>query len=133
MTTDRVLPPAYSLGQCIERLPRHAKEKYEGLKGLLADAEVLQRALLERVRAKEERLAGLMRQRSYASVSGGDGAEVERLDGELAGVRADLDKLERERSKRNSVRTNVEQVLRRVDVFLMQRASGAADISYPRD
>ena len=46
-------------------------------------------------------------------------------------MRVDLDKLERERSKRNSVRTNIEQVLRRVDNFLMQRASGAADISYP--
>ena len=130
MTTDRILPPPYSLVQVVERLPVAAQQKYEALKALLDDAEALQRSLMERVKAKEDRLADLMRRRSYAS-EGGDGAEVKRLDGELAAVRTDFDLLERERSKRNSVRANTEQVVSRLNNFLMERMSGASDIAPP--
>jgi hypothetical protein len=128
---DRILPPPYSLGQVLDRLPPHARRKYDDIRALLADAEVLQSSLMERLKAKEERLADLMRRRSYAADQGGNGAEVERLDGELANIRADLDRLDKERSRRNSVRGDVEQTLRRLDNFLMQKASGAVDVSYP--
>jgi hypothetical protein len=74
-------PPAYSLAQCLDRLSAKARRKYDDLKALLADAEALQRSLMERVRAKEERLAALMRRHDYAS--GGNAAEV---DGELSVV-----------------------------------------------
>jgi hypothetical protein len=128
---DRVLPPAYSLVQCIERLPAHARRRYDDMRALLSDSEALQRSLMERIKVKEERLAELMRRRSYASVPGGDAAEVERLDGELAAVRVDLDRLDKERSRRNGLRANCEQVLRQIDVFLMTRASGAGDFAAP--
>jgi hypothetical protein len=126
---DRV--PPYSLAQCIERMPFKARRKYEDLKALLADSEALQRSLMERIRVKEERLADLMRRRSYASVAGRDGAEVERLDGELAAIRTDLDRLESERSKRNSIRANCEQVKSRIDNFITARASGASEMAAP--
>jgi hypothetical protein len=114
-----VLPPAYSLVQVVERLPLKARRKYDDLKALLADSEALQRSLMERMKAAEERLARISRQSSHGN------------DGELTAVRVDLDKLERERSKRNSVRANTEQVVSRLNNFLMERASGVSDVSYP--
>ncbi len=125
-------PPPYSLVQCLDRLPPRGRRKYDDLKSLLADAEALQRSLMERIRAKEERLADLRRRREYASVPGGDVAAVERLDGELSAVRADLDRLERERSRRNGVRANTEQVCSRLDNFILQLFSGASDAAAPR-
>ena len=61
MTTDRILPPAYTLHQVVERLPVAVQQKYEGLKALLADAEALQRSLMDRMKATEERLARISR------------------------------------------------------------------------
>src|SRR5262249_12620535 len=58
--------------------------------------------------------------------------EQTRLDAELARVRADLDKLERERSKRNSVRANTEQVISRINNFVGELFSGASDINPPQ-
>jgi hypothetical protein len=46
-------------------------------------------------------------------------------------VRADLDRLERERSRRNSARSNTEQVVSRLDNFIMQLFSGASDDAPP--
>ena len=86
----------------------------------------------ERVRAKEERLADLRRRREYHSVPGGNAAEVAKLDGELAAVRADLDRLDRERSRRNSHRGNTEQVVSRLNDFVMRLFSGVDDASAPR-
>jgi hypothetical protein len=130
MSSDWVLPPPYSLTQLLERLPAHARRKYDDIKALLADSEALQRSLMERIKVKEDQLADLMRRRSYAS-DGGNDAEVKRLDDELAAVRADFDRLERERSKRNSVRANSDQVVSRLNNFLMERASGAVDVAPP--
>ena len=65
MTTDRILPPPYSLVQVVERLPLAVQQKYEALKALLADAEALQRSLMEQMKAAEERLARISRQSSY--------------------------------------------------------------------
>jgi hypothetical protein len=131
MSGDRVLPPVYSLPQALDRLPSHARERYEALRAMLDDSEALQRSLQERIKAKEERLAALMRRRSYASVPGGDAAEVERLNGEFAGIRTDLDKLDRERSRRSSVRANTEQIVSRLNNFIMQWFSGAVDVAAP--
>ena len=125
-------PPPYSLTQCLDRLPPRGRRKYDDLKSLLADAEALQRSLMERVRVKEDRLADLRRRREYASVPGGDVAAVAKLDAELSAVRADLDRLERERSRRNGVRANTEQVCSRLDNFIMQLFSGASDDAAPR-
>jgi hypothetical protein len=121
-------PPPYSLVQCLDRLSPKARRKYDDLRALLADAEALQRSLMERVRVKEERLADLARRRDYAAA---DAAAIERLDAELAAIHADLDKLERERSRRNSARANTEQVCSRLDNFLLQFFSGASDIAAP--
>jgi hypothetical protein len=125
-------PPPYSLLQCLDRLPARARRKYDDLKALLADAEALQRSLQERVRAKEDRLADLRRRREYASVPGGDAAAVAKLDREVSAVRADLDRLERERSRRNGARANTEQVVSRLDNFILQLFSGASDAAPPR-
>src|SRR5262245_26679543 len=123
MSSDRVLPPPYSLGQCLGRLPLYAQQKYEQVTALLADSEALQRSLLERIKLAEERLARIARQRSYAN--GRD------LDGELAAARSALDRLDKERSRRNSVRANVEQTVSRLNNFITARMSGAARIAAP--
>ena len=118
--------PVYSLVQALDRLSPRTRAKYDSLRGQLADAEAMQRALMERMRSKEERLAQLAHQRDYAT--GGDSAK---LDRELTAARADLDKLELERSRRNAARSNVEQTCSRLDNFIMQRASGADDTATP--
>ena len=123
MSSDRVLPPPYSLTQIVERLPAHARRKYEDIKALLADAEALQRSLMERMKAAEDKFAHISRQRSYSN-------DVE-LDGELEAARAALERLDKERSRRNSIRGNTEQVKSRLDNWLLQRASGAVDIAAP--
>jgi hypothetical protein len=131
MTANPTWPPPYSLTQCLDRLPPRARGKYDDLRAMLADSEALQRSLMERVRAKEERLADLARRRDYAVRPGGDAAQLARLDAELAVVRADLDRLERERARRNSVRANTEQVVSRLNNFIMQLFSGASDAAAP--
>jgi septal ring factor EnvC (AmiA/AmiB activator) len=92
--------PVHSFGQALDRLPLKARRKYDDLKSSLADSEALQRSLQERIQAKETRLAELAHQRDHTA----DATESARLDRELASVRTDLDKLERERAKRNSAR-----------------------------
>jgi hypothetical protein len=123
MTSDRILPPPYTLRQVVERLPRHAQEKYEGLKGLLADSEALQRSVMERTKAAEEKFADIARRYEYSRDSN--------LVAELEAVRGSVAKLDHERSRRNSVRADAEQTLSRVNNFLMERASGAVDIAAP--
>ena len=66
----------------------------------------------------------------YSSASG-DADAVARLDGELAAVRASLDKLERERNRRNSVRANTEQVVSRLNNFITALFSGVSEMAPP--
>jgi hypothetical protein len=120
--------PPHSLLQCLDRLPARARAKYDDLQAAVADSEALQRSLMERIKAKEDRLNDVARRRDYAA---GDAAEVARLDAELAVARADLGKLEVERSKRNSVRSNVEQTVSRLNNFIGELFSGASDITRP--
>jgi hypothetical protein len=120
-------PPPYSLTQCLDRLGARARRKYDDLRALLADAEALQRSLQERVRGKEDRLVDLTRRRDYTT----DAGERARLDAELATARADLDRLERERSRRNAARANTDQVVSRLNNAIMQHYSGADDASMP--
>jgi hypothetical protein len=120
---DRVLPPAYSLTQVVERLPAHAQQKYQELKGQLSDAEALQRSLMDRIKEAEDKAAHIARRRSYSNDTG--------LDAELEACRASLDRLERERTRRNGIRANTEQVVSRINNFLLARMSGAADIAPP--
>jgi hypothetical protein len=121
--------PPHSLLQCLDRLPARARTKYDSLQGLLADAEALQRSLMERIRVKEDQLADLSRRRDYAH--GGGAEEAATLDAELSVVRTDLDRLERERQKRNSTRANTEQVVSRLNNAIMQFFSGAAEVERP--
>ena len=121
--------PPHSLLQCLDRLPARARTKYDSLKGLLADSEALQRSLMERIRGKEDQLADLSRRRDYAH--GGGAEEVATLDAELSAVRTDLARLEGERQKRNSTRTNTEQVVSRLNNSIMQFFSGAAEVERP--
>jgi hypothetical protein len=119
--------PVYSLTQALDRLSPRARRKYDDLKGAVADAEALQRSLMERIRAKEEQLARLANRRDTTA----EAAESVKLDREMAAARIDLDKLERERSRRNSVRANTEQICSRLDKFIMQWFSGAEDTAPP--
>ena len=121
--------PPHSLLQCLDRLPARARTKYDSLKGLLADSEALQRSLMERIRGKEDQFADLSRRRDYAH--GGGAEEVATLDAELSAVRTDLARLEGERQKRNSTRTNTEQVVSRLNNSIMQFFSGAAEVERP--
>jgi hypothetical protein len=119
-------PPPHSLLQCLDRLPARARAKYDALKGLLADAEALQRSLMERIRVKEDQLADLRRRRDYAHGEGSEG-----LDAELAAVRTDLDQLEHERSRRNTTRAMAEQVVNRSNNAILSFFSGAAEVERP--
>src|SRR5262245_17843864 len=120
--------PVYNLVQALDRLSPRARAKYDALEGLVGDAEALQRALMERIRAREDRLAQLAHERDHSS----DPSESARLDAELQRVRADLDKLERERAKRNGIRNNTTQIVSRIDNFLGELFSGAVDIAPPQ-
>jgi hypothetical protein len=121
--------PPHSLLQCLDRLPARARRKYDDLQAAVADSEALQRSLMERIRGKEDQFADLSRRRDYAH--GGGTEEVATLDAELSAVRTDLARLERERQKRNSTRTNTEQVVSRLNNSIMQFFSGAAEVERP--
>ena len=118
-----VLPPPLSLTQVVERLPAHARRKYDDLKALLGDAEALQKSLMERIKAAEDKFADISRRYEYSR-------EVD-LVAELEAARAALDRLEKERSRRNGVRANTEQVVSRINNFLLARMSGAVEIAPP--
>jgi hypothetical protein len=113
-------------------LGARTRAKYDALKAQLDDFEALQRALHERIKSKEDRAADLMRRYDYCARPGGDSTEAERLERELTSARADLDKLERERGRRNAARANTEQVCSRLDNFILSFYSGAADIEPPQ-
>jgi hypothetical protein len=112
--------------QALDRLPARARRKYDDLQAAVADSEALQRSLMERIRGKEDQLADLARRRDYAH-----GEEAATLDAELSAVRTDLARLEGERQKRNSTRTNTEQVVSRLNNSIMQFFSGAAEVERP--
>jgi hypothetical protein len=120
--------PVYSLGQALDRLSPKPRRKYDALQAALADAEALQRSLQERIRAKEEQLAQLANRRDTT----GDASESAKLDRELAAARGDLDRLERERSRRNSVRSNSEQIISRLNNSILSFYSGASDTEPPQ-
>jgi hypothetical protein len=119
--------PPYSLLQCLDRLSPRARAKYDDLQGRVSDAEALQRSQQERIRATEEKLARIANRRDTTS----DAAEAARLDRELAAVRSDLDKLERERAKRNAARANTEQIVSRINNAIGELFSGASDVTVP--
>src|SRR5262245_10424537 len=104
-------PPPYSLAQCIERLGPVARAKYADLKDLVGDAEALQRSLMERIEATQEASHRLQHRLAGATLPTGDPDEAKQLAADLAGVSSKLDRLERERSRRNSVAANTGQVL----------------------
>src|SRR5262245_39504903 len=112
-----MMPPPYSLSQCLERLGPTRRERYENLKALVADAAALQNVLQERYEAGDKRFRELMHRRQYYSGPGGNAEQVAKIDGELEMVRGKLEKLERERARRNGVRANTEQVVSRLDNF----------------
>ena len=64
---------------------------------------------MERIAAKEQRLNLLAHQRN--NTIGGDPAENSASMVSLAAIRADLDRMERSRSSRNSVRANTDQIV----------------------
>jgi hypothetical protein len=124
-------PPPYSLTQCLDRLSPRARRKYDDLKALLADAEALQRSLMERVEAGHDKRADIARRLDIARVPYGDANAVKTLEAELAAANTALDRLERERVRRNSVRANTEQVVSRLDNFITELFSGATDAAPP--
>ena len=128
--SDAYYPPPFSLAQCIGRLPLRAQDKHGELRALVADSEALQDSLMERIRAAERKYAEVSRRRAYSSASR-DADAVAKLDGDLAAVRASLDKLERERSRRDSVRANTEQVVSRLNNFITALFSGVSEMVPP--
>jgi hypothetical protein len=124
MTDPMFSPPVYSLAQAIERLGPTSRARYQDLRGLLADAEALQRSLMERMGEGEQEYRRIQHRLARAALPGGDQDEAKQLEADLAAAGAKLDKLEAERSKRNSVRANVEQVISRLDNFIGALYSG---------
>jgi hypothetical protein len=128
---DRVLPPplppAHSLAEIVRRLPAIARERYEALRGSMADAESLQRSLMERLKEAEDKAARIAHRRAITN----DAELAGELDRELEAARAALTRLEAERGRRNGVRANCEQVRTRIDNWLLQRASGAIEVTAP--
>ena len=124
------LPPVYSLAQALERMGPTVRERYGDLRALVSDAQALQVSLMERIDTAQEEFHRLQRRLGRASAVG-DADEVKTLESDLAAAAAKLDRLEKERSKRNSVRANTEQICSRLDVFILSRFSGAGDVTYP--
>ena len=116
MSSDRVLPPAYSLPQVLIgcRRARSGSTRPPGNVGRQRGAAASLAGAHQGEGGAARRSA---RRRSYASA--GDAAEVERLDGEFAasaltwtGWTVSV--------RRNTVRANTEQIVCRLNNFIMQ-------------
>ena len=112
------LPPPYSLAQCIARLNPSARSRFEDLRASVTDAKALQTTSQERIAATQEEYMRLQRRYARAVVPGGDGDEAKRLGAELAALGDKLERLERERAKRNSVAANTQRVIARLESFI---------------
>jgi hypothetical protein len=119
--------PVYSLTQAVDRLGPKARSKYDSLRAQIEDAEALQRVCQERLVETERRAAELGHRIATAS----DPDEVERLGGNLQAVTVRIDKLSIERAKRNATRANVDQIMARLNDFLMSLASQATTVPVP--
>jgi prefoldin subunit 5 len=124
------LPPPTSLGQCLERLPVRARDKFADLKGQVADAIALQSTAQARYAAANVSYGEIVRRRGLAA-SNRDAEQVARIDAEMAQIRAKLDKLERERERRNQQRASVEQVVSRLENFIRAMFTGAVELHPP--
>jgi hypothetical protein len=105
-----------------------ARGRYEDLRALVGDAQALQTSLMERLDAAQEEFRRLQVRLGRASLPGGDPDEVEKLEADLAAVSAKLDRLERERSR---LRANTEQVVSRLDNFILQLFSSTGAVTEP--
>lgn len=112
-----MLPPPFSFSQCLERMGPSGRGRYEDLKALVSDATALERTAQERITAVQEEFGRLQRRYGRA-VQTGDADAAKRLEADLAAVGAKADKLERERSRRNSVAANTGQVVSRLTSFI---------------
>jgi hypothetical protein len=86
---------------------------------------------MERLTAAEEEYHRLQVRRGRAALPGGDADAVKKLDADLAAAAAKLDRLERERARRNSVAANVQQTVSRIDSFVLAWFSGASGVAPP--
>ena len=124
------MAPAYTLAQVIERLPAHARERYETLVAEVADSKALVATLMDQFEAAQKEYRRLESRHDRAIRTGS--AEATELQAELDALAARGDKLERERHRRNGIATNSEQILIRIRSFLEAKwLSGSSNISEP--
>jgi hypothetical protein len=98
---------------------------------LVSDAEALQRSVQERIRLLEDKAGDVERRLAYV-VRGEDPEATAKLKAELEAVGEDLGRLERQRSQRNSVRSNVGQTVSRLSNFIPLLTGGVgATVQWP--
>src|SRR5262245_58277240 len=92
-------------------LPAVARRKYEALAALVADGAALTRAAMEREKLLEDRVFDLQRRLRYVAAGTGEPVLERALRTELDDARAALQSANDERTKRQGLRGNAEQVL----------------------
>ena len=129
--TEWPLPPVYSLVQATERLPPRAQRKLADLEALAADAEMLARALQDRIRKQELKCSEIAHRRDRALATRNAEA-LAGLDRDLAGAIASLDKHRRDLNTRNSHAANTAQTLGVLRNFVQALVSGLGELVPPQ-
>lgn len=111
------LPPPHSLSAAIERLPSVARRKYRALLATADDAALWTRAALEREKQAEESIGDLKRRLSFIDQRTERDRFVEMRE-EIEALGVELEQLKLERSKRNALRGNCEQVISQLNVAI---------------
>jgi hypothetical protein len=91
-------------------LPPVARKKYSALVALTEDSAALVRVAMARERELENALYDLQRRRSYLSKEV-EADKARLFDAEIEEMQAELASLNDERSKRNGIRSNAEQII----------------------
>jgi hypothetical protein len=128
------LPPPHSLSAALERLPMVARRKYRALQSIVDDAGALTKASMARESDIESAIGDLRRRLAFVDLRTERFRSVE-LKEEIEALGVELEQIKAERSKRNSVRSNTEQVLAQLNVHIpalaAQRLRAATTVAQP--
>jgi hypothetical protein len=111
----------------LDSLPPAARRKFQALKALVEDTAALTRVAMGREKAIEDALYDAQRRRSYVDPQ----VEPERathLSAEVEELQAELQRLNSDRMKRESVRANTEQILSQIKFNFL----AAEDFAFPQ-